>query len=146
MNKIKYTLTLLFGLAILSSTSQAQCDADKHKNQCVAQLADGYTFIKSYLLNDGKLNGSGEIEYSFVFSSGTTYMLTFANALGASENIEIKLFDPNKKLLASNHDKKSGRFFPIGYKCKATGVHYMTFKFVENTDVCGLSVLGFKRG
>lgn len=146
MNKIKYTLVLLFGLAILSTTSRAQCDADKHKNQCVAQLADGYTFIKSYLLNDGKLNSSGEIEYSFVFSSGTTYMLTFANALGASENIEIKLFDPNKKMLASNYDKKSGRFFPIGYKCKATGIHYMTFKFIENADVCGLSVLGFKRG
>ncbi len=127
--------------------SNAQCDADKHKNKCVSQLASGFTFIKSYLLNDAKENDNGEIEYSFVFSSGTLYMLTFANSMGMSDNIEIKLYSPSKKLVASNYDKKNNKFRAnIGYKCAATGVYYMTFKFKDAPTHCGLSVLGFKRG
>ena len=72
-------------------------------------------------------------------------MLTFANNIGDSDNIEIKLYDPQKKLLASNYDKKNDKYFKIGYPCNTTGVHYMTFTFKNTTEKCGISVLGFKR-
>ncbi len=143
MNKKILALSIFFVLGIF--TSFAQCNAMKHKDKCVGQLADGFTFIKSYILNKGKLNNKGEIEYSFVFSKGTLYMLTIANNLGEADGVEITLYDPTRKKLASNFDKGSGKFFPIGYPCKSTGVHYMTFKFKKGQEPCGLSVLGFKR-
>lgn len=141
--KILAILSLFLGLGIF--TSFAQCNAMQHKNTCVGQLADGFTFIKSYILDNKKINKNGEIEYSFVFSKGTLYMLTIANNLGESSGVEITLYDPTRKKLASNYDASSDKFYPIGYPCKSTGVHYMTFKFKDGQEPCGLSVLGFKR-
>lgn len=139
---------ILLGVVVLSGlffsdNVTAQCDADRHKNFCVGQLADGFTFIKSYVLDGAKENGDGEIEYSFVFSKGTTYMLTMANNEGEADNVQIRLMDPSGKELAKN--LVGGKFYPIGYACKTTGVHYMKFKFDGTDDKCGLSVLGFKR-
>ena len=145
MRKIFRLYLIVSAFLLISGSGYAQCDAMRHKDKCVQRLADGFTFIKSYLIDGARANTNGEIEYSFVFSKGTLYMLTIADNTGAAENIEIKLYDPQHKLLASNFDKKSGKFFPIGYPCSTTGVHYMTFKYHGNGNACGLSVLGFKR-
>ena len=142
MRKYLIIAVVLIGSMTFYSDATAQCDAAKHKAACVGQLADGFTFIKSYLL-DGAKAKKGEIEYSFVFSKGTTYMLTFANNLGKPDNVEITLSDPTRKELAKN--MHGGKYYPIGYACKTTGVHYMKFKFNGTDDHCGLSVLGFKR-
>lgn len=136
---------VLCSFLISSENAYAQCDAMQYKDKCVQRLADGFTFIKSYLIDGARANTNGEIEYSFVFSKGTLYMLTIADDLGNAENIEIKLYDPQHKMLATNFDKKSGKFFPIGYPCSTTGVHYMTFKYHGTGKACGVSVLGFKR-
>jgi hypothetical protein len=148
INKILTMTKVFFALCafFILSSSFAQCDAKGLKSKCTSQLASGFTYIKSYPLEEGKVNSKGEIEYSFVFSKGTIYMLTFANSNGASSGIEITLFDPAHKKIASNFDLGSGDFFPLGYKCTSTGVHYMTFKFKQNIQTCGLSILGFKRG
>ncbi len=144
MGRIITILTLVTAFSLLSvNKSNAQCNAMDHKDKCISGLADGFTFIKSYLLDGGKANANGEIEYSFVFSKGTIYMLNIANNNGEQSNIVIKLYDPNHKLLASNN--KGDVYFPLGYQCKTTGVHYMTFSFKDTPDQCGLSVLGFKR-
>ena len=144
MKKYIFVIAFIWSFT-LSNEALAQCNADGFRSQCVSRLADGFTFIKSYNLNDKKINSKGEIEYSFVFSKGTLYMLTFANALGEMTNIEIKLYDPTHKLIVSNFNKKTKKYFPLGYPCKATGVHYMSFKFADGGQTCGLSVLGFKR-
>ena len=143
MKKYLLVTAVILSSMVFYSDASAQCDAMKHKGACVGQLADGFTFIKSYLLDGAKSNGKGEIEYSFVFSKGTTYMLTFANNVGKSDNVEITLLDPEGKELAKN--MHGGKYYPIGYACKTTGVHYMKFKFKGTDDHCGLSVLGFKR-
>lgn len=143
---MKQIITLII-LSLFATTelSFGQCDAMSNKDKGVGQLSDDFTFIKSYLLDGGKENAKGEIEYSFVFSKGTSYMLTLVNNLGQSDNIEVKLYDPTHKLLVTNYDKKSDQYLPVVYPCKSTGVHYMTFKFSKDTEKCGLSVLGFKR-
>lgn len=143
MKKYLFISLAVFGSMAFYSDVNAQCDAMKHKGACVGQLADGFTFIKSYLLDGAKSNGKGEIEYSFVFSKGTTYMLTIANNEGKTDNVQVTLLDPNGKELATN--MHGGKYYPIGYACKTTGVHYMKFKFNGTDDECGLSVLGFKR-
>ena len=123
----------------------SQCNPNQHKDFCVKNLSEGYTFIKSYTIEKSKVNANSEIEYSFVFSKGTNYMLTIADQTGKAENIEIILYDTQHKKIISNYDKKSGGFFPIQYTCTNTGVHYMTFKYHGSGEPCGISVLGFKR-
>ncbi len=139
------TLVALF-LVFSFSSASAQCDPNSFKANCKGQLATGFTYIKSYPLKESKINAKGEIEYSFVFSKGTIYMLTFANNEGDAKDIEITLFDPSRTKVTSNFDEANNQYFPMGYKCTATGVHYMTFKLKNGTAHCGLSILGFKRG
>ncbi len=140
-----YKILAFVSVLYLSMLSiNAQCDVKSLKSKCTEQLAPGFTYIKSYPLETKKINAKGEIEYSFVFSKGTIYMLTFSNSKGEAADIEITLFDPNHKKIASN--MISGKYIPLGYKCMSTGVHYITFKFQNQTDNCGLSILGFKRG
>jgi len=141
----KIITLMILSLMTTVELSFAQCNAMSSKGKGISQLSPGFTFIKSYLLDGGKENAQGEIEYSFVFSKGTAYMLTLVNNIGKSDNIEIKLYDPAHKLLVTNYDKKSDKYFPVVYPCKSTGVHYMTFKFSDGSEKCGLSVLGFKR-
>ena len=147
MKKIlSYNLISLSLLLFSWGYSNAQCSTNSLKNNCTGQLASGFTYIKSYPLEKEKINSKGEIEYSFVFSKGTIYMLTFANSAGAGSDIEITLYDPSHSKIASNFDAEKGDYFPLGYKCSSTGVHYMTFKFKNGVAPCGLSILGFKRG
>lgn len=147
MNKLFSHKTIAFSLLFLIwGYANAQCDVNSLKGNCTGQLASGFTYIKSYPLEKSKINAKGEIEYSFVFSKGTIYMLTFANSAGAAKGIEIILYDPSHNKISSNFDAGTGDYFPLGYKCSATGVHYMTFKFKDGTEPCGLSILGFKRG
>lgn len=117
----------------------AQCDPLSFKEMATSNLEEGFTYIKSFPLSEEKLNDKGEIEYSFVFSKGTKYMLTFIDAEGKTENIVIELFDPNRTLIAK--DKKGG----ISYSCVDTGVHYMKFSFKKGALQCGLAILSFKR-
>lgn len=144
MLKVYKIFAIVSFIFVSLASANAQCDANSLKSKCTSQLAPGFTYIKSYPLEQGKINSKGEIEYSFVFSKGTIYMLTFANSSGQPSDIEITLYDPAHKKIASN--LVNGQYIPLGYKCTATGVHYMTFKFKDGVPKCGLSILGFKRG
>ncbi len=142
---MKNFIIILFLTSTPTLFSHGQCNPQSHKEFCVEQLSPGYTFIKSFPIEKIKTNANGEIEYSFVFSKGTNYMLTISDNNNTPKNIEIILYDPQHKKLISNYDKKSDSFFPIQYTCSNTGVHYMTFKYHGSGDQCGLSILGFKR-
>lgn len=130
-----------FGATV--NTASAQCDANKWKSKCISGLAGGFTFIKSYALDGGSAGADGAVERSFVFSKGTIYMINTVNALGESSGIKVELYDPAHKKLASNY--RDGKYYPLGYQCATTGVHYMKFYFSGTKDKCGLSCLGFKR-
>ena len=79
---MKQIITLIIiSLFTTVELSFSQCDAMSNKSKGVEQLSSGFTFIKSYLLDGGKENSKGEIEYSFVFQGekiniGTTSPLT----------------------------------------------------------------------
>ncbi len=128
-------MACLFMLAV--SSTHAQCKAD----DCVAKLTGGYTFLKSYQID----KTCEQAEYSYVFSKDTNYMLSMCNKDGSTQNIVVNLYDANKKEIATNFDKKSGKFYPaIVYSCKATGIYYIKFTFNIKPD-CFASVLAFKK-
>lgn len=115
----------------------AQCDKDGLKNECSGKL-DDFIFIKSFDIQSSKK------EYSYVFSKGTTYMITCCDE-SAGKKMVVELYDRDHKLIAKNFNEKKGQYFSkFGYQCQATGVYYMKYSFPDGDD-CGVSVIGFKK-
>lgn len=131
-NSLKYFFTLSF-IALSFTMSNAQCQAD----ECVSKISDGYIFLKSYKME----KAGNEVEYSYVFSKDTDYMLVTCNA----NNVIVTLFDSNKKMIATNYDPKTEKYYTaLAYNCKATGIYYLKYSFKENSECC-VSVLAFKK-
>ena len=136
--------TLLFGLitvlfSILNTTFSA-CNTEPIVQKCNSKLGD-FTFLKMYKIENVKTGDN--VEYSYVFSGNTTYMLSMGDDKGTdAPSVEVKLFDSSRKLVSTN--SLNGKTFPaIMYKCQATGIYYMTYS-LSNAS-CGVSVLGFKK-
>jgi hypothetical protein len=133
-----YILLVMIALSALTSKGFAQCKPD----ECVAKVNGGYTFLKSYQIQISATGG--KVEYSYVFSKETNYMLMMCNG-GTNQSTIVTLYDSNRKLIATNYDKVNNKVFPaIVYSCKATGIYYMTFSFLDKPE-CGVSVLAFKK-
>jgi hypothetical protein len=137
MNKVK---VLVFSICIsaLSILANAQCNTDPLIQKCTGKLGD-FTFLKVYKID----KPAGEqVEYSYVFSGNTSYIISLCDDKGTDSNIEVSLYDSNRKLVSSN--KLNGKIYPaITYNCKSTGIYYMTYSMVESG--CGISILGFKK-
>lgn len=132
-------LLVIFAL----STASAQCEADKYTDKCIQKLASGFTFMKSYKI-DGDGGSKPKIEYSYVFSKGTNYMVTLANKDPEIKGMTLSLYDSSRKLVATSHDKSNDKYYSaIGYTCAATGIYYLTFSFEDTKDYCAAAVLGF---
>ncbi|MDB5273659.1 MAG: hypothetical protein JWO58_2026 [Chitinophagaceae bacterium] len=132
-----YTLLILVALQVVVLKGHAQCKTD----ECVAKISSGYTFLKTYQMSQV----GDQLEYSYVLSKDTNYMLVMCNGGGAQNNIIVTLYDSKRKEIATNQDKASGKVFPaIAYRCNATGIYYLRFSFIDKPECC-VSVLAFKR-
>ena len=143
--KNKY-INLVFAFVILFTNpfvTNAQCDDEDFLDDCAEMLGE-YVFVKSFNIEQSKQN---EItEYSYVFSKGTSYVLTICDQNSGEDKMIVELYDRSRKLVASNYDKRSKKFYPkIGYPCSATGVYYMKYKFKSGKPSCGVSIVGFKK-
>lgn len=138
---VKICPSVFFVFLLSYSVASAQCDADRYTNKCLEKLTTGYTFMKSYKI-DGNGGNKPKVEYSYVFSKGTNYMVTLANKDPELKGMSLSLYDSSRKLVASN--KVDNKYFSaIGYTCAATGIYYLTFSFDETQDYCAAAVLGF---
>lgn len=148
MKQLKKIILSALAFAIISlspSVSFAQCDASGFIDHCNGKLVSGYSFLKSFTVDPAKAGNGGKVEYSYVFSKDTNYLMTLCGKDGDAKKLVVTLFDSNRKELGSNLDKGSGATFPaFGYKCSATGIYYLTFSY-QGAGECGGSVLGFKR-
>jgi hypothetical protein len=137
-------VSLIAVLSVLVSQSTfAQCDSETFSNKALKALQPGFTFVKSYKI-DGKNGVRKTIEYTCVFSKDTSYMIRMEGKDGGPNGIIAVLFDSNRQELATSY--VNNRFFPgWTYKCKATGIYYLNFKFQDSQTYCGAAVLGFRR-
>jgi hypothetical protein len=133
---------IVFGVILFSyfsNTASAQCNTDPLVQRCSGKLGD-FTFLKVYKIDKVKVGET--VEYSYVFSGNTSYMLSICDDKGTDVGVEVSLFDSNRKLVSTN--KLNGKVYPaITYSCKSTGIYYMTYSMSDAT--CGVSVLGFKK-
>jgi hypothetical protein len=140
MKKLLLTFALVFSCIFVAN---AQCDAEVYSAKSLKALATGFTFVKSYKV-DGKNGIRKQIEYTCVFSKDTNYMIRMSGKDGGAQGMIVTLYDSQRNELATSH--VNNKFFPgWTYKCKATGIYYLSFTFKDSQSYCGAAVLGFRR-
>ncbi|HMI67428.1 MAG TPA: hypothetical protein VK517_15405 [Cyclobacteriaceae bacterium] len=143
MKKIILSLSFLLSVGIGSSGLIGQCNSDNFSNACIPKLAGGFNFLKSYKI-DGEGGSKEKVEYSYVFTKGTQYMINICANGQATDGIVVTLFDSGRNKVASS--KINGQFIAaIAYPCNATGIYYIQYTFDGSASHCGGSALGFKR-
>lgn len=139
MKKFVFFVLAIFVLNTLDVIGQ--CNSEVLSNQCIPKLASGFNFLKSYKIEKG---GKEFVEYSYVFTKGTQYMINICAAGAETDGIIVSLFDSNRNRVASS--KVNGQFISaIAYPCNTTGIYYIQYSFDGSTTYCGGSALGFKR-
>lgn len=140
------TISLALGLIMLCHQhSSAQCNAIQFKNKNISKLANGFTYKHTFELNKGQVNSKGEMEFTYIFNKGTLYMMNMSNDKGEEKNVIIELYNQDKKLVATNFDSRTGKFWPIGYACNESGVHYIHVRFKDTDSKCGIAILGERK-
>lgn len=139
MKKFIFCVLSLFILSILEVLGQ--CNAENYSNQCIPKLSAGFNFLKSYKIEKG---AKDFVEYSYVFTKGTQYMINICADGQSTDGIVVSLFDSNRNKVATS--KVNGQFISaIAYPCNTTGIYYIQYTFDGSTGNCGGSALGFKR-
>lgn len=142
MKKVIYA-AFVFLMAFTISDTQAQCDPESYSNACIPKLPSGFNFLKSYKV-DGQGGEKKKVEYSYVFASGTQYLINVCANDENADGIVVSLYDSKRNKVGTsvhNGEKLSAFIYP----CNTTGIYYITYTFAGSANYCGGSALGFKR-
>lgn len=144
MKKATYLILTLSVIFLISTyTNAQQCNPEQYTNTCIPKLASGFNFLKSYKI-DGQSGSKTKVEYSYVFTKGTQYMINVCATGESTDGIIVTLYDSNRNKVASS--KINGQYISaIAYPCNTTGIYYIQYTFDNSTEFCGGSALGFKR-
>ncbi len=139
---MKKLVVFIFFLFFLSgSESLAQCNAENLSTECIPKLGSGFNFLKSYKVEKG---GKEYVEYSYVFTKGTQYMINICAPNQDADGIIVTLEDAERRKVASS--KVDDQYIAaIAYPCNKTGIYYIKYTFDDAASYCGGSALGFKR-
>lgn len=134
---------MIVSAAFGSTSLNAECDADNLSNACIPKLSSGFNFLKSYKI-DGDGGNKDKIEYSYVFTKGTQYMINLCAGGNSPDGLVVSLYDSKRNKVASS--KVNDQYISaIAYPCNATGIYYIQYTFDGSATYCGGSALGFKR-
>lgn len=141
MKRILFITLFIFAYPV--SWVMGQCNPDTYTVACVPKLSAGFNFLKSYKI-DGDAGAKEKVEYSYVFTKGTQYMINLCADGTATDGIIVSLFDASRNRVASS--KIDNQVLgAIQYPCNATGIYYIQYTFEKSASFCGGSALGFKR-
>lgn len=136
-------LILLILMTVVVVDSKAQCDAGTYTNECIPLLPDGFNFLKSYSI-DGQGGAREKVEYSYVFTKGTQYMINLCGQDGGTDGLIVSLFDSRRNQVATS--SIGGQFAKaIAFPCNTTGIYYISYSFQGSSLHCGGSALGFSK-
>lgn len=145
MNKIRF-FTIVFlvtFLAYMPTSIGAQCNAEEYTENCIPRLSQGFNFLKSYKI-DGFGGKKNKVEYSYVFTKGTQYMINICATGENTDGIVVTLFDDQRNKVGTSY--VNGQYLgAFVYPCNSTGIYYIEYTFNNSSNFCGGSALGFKR-
>lgn len=143
-NRLIMIIIVLMGVLLFPSAASGQCGTDEYLDKCASALGS-YNYIKSFTV-DVKAKKKSSLEYSYVFSKGSKYMLIACNQNVIGGKMIMNLFDRNHNLVACTYDEKDNKYYSdLVYPCSSTGVYYITFTFPEAKKGCGLCIIGFNK-
>src|SRR5690606_5450054 len=88
---MKKLLVFVFAVSLFGGGSAlAQCNAETLSTKCIPKLAEGFNFLKSYKIEKG---AKPYVEYSYVFTKGTQYMINICAGGQTPNGIVVSLFD-----------------------------------------------------
>ncbi len=128
---------------LLAQNASAQCNAELYINRAMKELSQGFQFSKSYRI-DFRGGTRKKVEYTCVFSKDTNYQINIVSKDGSAYGLIGTLYDSKRnKIVTSYYNNK---FMPgWTYKCRATGIYYLSFTYKDSKSFCGAAVLGFSR-
>jgi hypothetical protein len=139
---MKFAIILL-SISTLALNSYAQCNSDLLSEKSMRSISPGFMFEKSYRI-DGKGGAKNKIEFTCILSKDTNYQFTMTTKDGGSENMTFNLLDSKKNTVASNF--VNDKFFSsLTFRCRSTGLYYLSFNFAESSSFCGAAVVAFRR-
>lgn len=139
---MKKLFVIVFSVFVLSGLDAiAQCNAENLSTLCIPKLASGFNFLKSYKVEK---SGKEYVEYSYVFTKGTQYMINICAPGQNTDGIIVSLYDSERNMVASSKVKDQ-YISAIAYPCNKTGIYYIQYTFDDSASYCGGSALGFKR-
>jgi hypothetical protein len=140
MKNVFFALLLVI---FIPESTRAQCNADTFTSQCIPKLADGFNFLKGYKI-DGRGGERDKVEYSYVFTKGTQYMINICSPQESADGIIINLFDSKRNRVATS--SVDGQVASaIAFPCNSTGIYYISYSFEQSSQYCGGSALGFSK-
>ncbi|MBS1951392.1 MAG: hypothetical protein OJF59_003251 [Cytophagales bacterium] len=142
---MKKVILSIFSISLIafSTPLASQCNSENFANACIPKLGSGFNFLKSYKV-DSEGGAKEKVEYSYVFTKGTQYMINLCASGSATDGIIVTIFDSGRNKVATS--KINGQFISaIAYPCNATGIYYIQYTFDGAGGKCGGSALGFKR-
>ncbi|MEM6297173.1 MAG: hypothetical protein AAF740_00620 [Bacteroidota bacterium] len=135
-------VTLLSAIFCFSSTSLAQCDAQKYTDLALADLPKDFNLVKTFRI-DGKGGDRKRMEHSLILNSSTDYVIRLSSADGGSKGIIATLYDARHNKITSTKTD-NGFLKGLTYSCNLAGRYYLVLSFEGSQKYCGAAVLGFK--
>src|SRR5687768_11568692 len=139
---MKKLIIIVLSVLVLNTLEViGQCNSESFSNLCIPKLSSGFNFLKSYKVEKA---GKDYVEYSYVFTKGTQYMINVCASEQNPDGIVVTLYDSKRNKVASN--KVDDQYIAaIAYPCNSTGIYYIQYTFDNTAIACGGSALGFKR-
>jgi len=143
MKKLIFWIALCAGFMLSGWSAMGQCNSELYVNKSMKSLESGFQYSKSYRI-DGRGGNRRKVEYTCVFSKDTNYQIRITGKDGAAQGLIGTLYDSKRnELVSSFYNNK----FLDGwtFKCRATGIYYLSFTFKNSKSYCGAAVLAFRR-
>ena len=137
-------LVIVCAVMLTSATCFGQCNSAELSASCIPKLGDTFKFLKTYRV-DGDKAIKGKIEYSYILTKGTTYLINLYQEPNAVPGVIVTLFDNQRHLVATTKVKEE-LLSALSYSCEATGIFYIQYTFSNHASTqCAGSALGFRR-
>jgi hypothetical protein len=137
---MKAVLFLILILALFNC-SLSDFDSDCTEiatNECIKKIPAGFNFLKGYPVT---FDGKEYVEYSYVLTSGTNYILKLCKQQGS--DVKLIIMDGSRNVVGSNF--VDGTLLSvISYPCRATSIYYIRILAGE-PGFCGSCLLAFNR-
>jgi hypothetical protein len=114
-------------------------------SQCT-NVGEHYTLTKSLDFNSGMFKYGGEkLEYKYMFTKGSTYLISLCNDDLGHNNLVVEVYNRNKRLVASSYVKSRDKHYKkIFFPCSASGTYYLKYYYKNNKPSCGISVVAVR--